>query len=100
MPGRFRFGLLYTGATLEEWSETARRAEDLGFSTLVAQDHSGAQLSPLHGLVAAEAVTTRLRFGTTVGPLTWARAHAGASAAAPTRGLPASSAGLCGRQPR
>lgn len=62
----FRFGLLYTGATLEEWRETARKAEDLGFSTLVAQDHFGAQLAPLPCLVAAAAVTARLRFGTIV----------------------------------
>lgn len=66
MAGRFRFGLLYTGGTLEEWRDTARKAEDLGFSTLVAQEHFGAQLSPLHSLVAAAAVTTRLRFGTIV----------------------------------
>jgi probable F420-dependent oxidoreductase len=66
MAGPFRFGLLYTGATLEEWRETARRAEDLGFATLVAQDHLGAQLAPLPCLVAAAAVTTRLRFGTIV----------------------------------
>jgi probable F420-dependent oxidoreductase len=64
MRRRFRFGLLYTGATLEDWHETARKAEDLGFSTLVAQEHFGAQLSPLPCLVSAAAVTTRLRFGT------------------------------------
>jgi probable F420-dependent oxidoreductase len=64
MRRRFRFGLLYTGATLEDWRETARKAEDLGFSTLVAQEHFGRQLSPLPCLVAAAAVTTRLRFGT------------------------------------
>lgn len=61
-----RFGLLYTGATLAAWQETARKAEDLGFATLVAQDHFGAQLAPLHCLVAAAAVTRRLRFGTVV----------------------------------
>jgi probable F420-dependent oxidoreductase len=62
----FRFGLLYTGATLAEWRERARKAEDLGFSTLVVQDHFGAQLAPLPCLVAAAAVTTGLRFGTVV----------------------------------
>ena len=66
MARRFRFGLLYTGATLDEWRTTASKAEDLGFSTIVAQDHFGAQLSPLPCLVAAAAVTTRLRFGTIV----------------------------------
>jgi probable F420-dependent oxidoreductase len=63
---KFRFGVLFTGATLQEWQELARKAEDLGFSTLVAQDHLGAQLSPLPCIVAAAAVTTRLRFGTVV----------------------------------
>ncbi len=66
MARRFRFGLLYTGGTLEKWREMARKAEDLGFSTIVAQEHFGAQLSPLHSLVAAAAVTSRLRFGTIV----------------------------------
>jgi probable F420-dependent oxidoreductase len=63
---RFRFGLLFTGATLQDWQETARKVEDLGFSTLLAQEHFGLQLAPLPPLVAAAAVTTRLRFGTVV----------------------------------
>jgi probable F420-dependent oxidoreductase len=61
---RFRFGVLCTAATLDGWRETARKAEDLGFATLVAQDHFGDQLSPLPCLIAAAAMTTRLRFGT------------------------------------
>jgi probable F420-dependent oxidoreductase len=64
MTGRFRFALQFTGETLEDWHKTARKAEDLGFSTLVAAEHFGRQLSPLACLVAAAAVTTRLRFGT------------------------------------
>jgi len=36
---RFRFGVRHTGSTLEEWQRVARKAEDLGFSTLVVQDH-------------------------------------------------------------
>jgi probable F420-dependent oxidoreductase len=64
MTRRFRFGVLCTASTLAGWRETARKAEDLGFATLVAQDHFGEQLSPLPCLVAAAAVTTRLRFGT------------------------------------
>jgi probable F420-dependent oxidoreductase len=66
MPRPFRFGVLFTGATLNEWQNLARKAEDLGFSTLVAQDHLDAQLSPLACVVAAASVTTRLRFGTVV----------------------------------
>lgn len=64
MVRRFRFGVLCTASTLDGWRETARKAEDLGFATVVAQDHFGEQLSPLPCLVAAAAVTTRLRFGT------------------------------------
>ncbi len=63
---KFRFGAQYTGSTLEDWQEFARKAEDLGFSTLVVQDHFGAQLSPLPALVSAAAVTSRLRLATIV----------------------------------
>jgi probable F420-dependent oxidoreductase len=44
----------------------ARRAEDVGFSTLVVQDHVDRQLAPLPALVAAAAVTSTLRLGTVV----------------------------------
>jgi alkanesulfonate monooxygenase SsuD/methylene tetrahydromethanopterin reductase-like flavin-dependent oxidoreductase (luciferase family) len=44
---RFRFGVRNTGTSLEEWQHVARKAEDLGFSTLVVQDHVGQQLAPL-----------------------------------------------------
>ena len=62
----FRFGAQYTGTTLEDWQNHARKAEDLGFSTLVAQDHFGPQLTPLMSLVPAAAVTTRLRMAAIV----------------------------------
>ena len=62
----FRFGAQYTGTTLEDWQNFARKAEDLGFSTLVAQDHFGPQLTPLLSLVSAAAVTSRLRLATIV----------------------------------
>jgi probable F420-dependent oxidoreductase len=62
----FRFGAQYTGTNLEDWQNFARKAEDLGFSTLVAQDHFGPQLTPLLSLVSAAAVTTRLRLATIV----------------------------------
>jgi probable F420-dependent oxidoreductase len=62
----FRFGAQYTGTTLDDWQDHARKAEDLGFSTLVAQDHFGAQLTPLMSLVSAAAVTTRLRMAAIV----------------------------------
>jgi probable F420-dependent oxidoreductase len=50
----------------EKWTETARKAEDLGYSTLVMPDHLGNQLSPTPALAAAAAVTTTLRLGTLV----------------------------------
>jgi hypothetical protein len=33
-PRRFRFGVRNTGTSLQEWQHVARKAEDLGFSTL------------------------------------------------------------------
>ena len=48
------------------WTETARKAEALGYSTLVMPDHFGDQLSPIPALAAAAAVTETLRVGTLV----------------------------------
>ncbi len=62
----FRFGVNCTTTSGEEWLETARRAEALGYSTLIAQDHFGAQLGPLPALAAAGMVTTTLRLATLV----------------------------------
>src|SRR5205823_10737195 len=62
----FRFGATNTGSSLEAWHATARKAEDLGFSTLVVQDHLGNQFAPLPALVAAAAVTSRIRLATIV----------------------------------
>jgi probable F420-dependent oxidoreductase len=62
----FRFGVNHAGSSLAEWHAFARRAEDLGFSTLVVSDHFGQQLAPLPALVAAAAVTSRIRLGTIV----------------------------------
>jgi len=41
----------------------ARCAEELGYETFVMPDHLGRQLSPLGGLAAAAAVTSRIRIG-------------------------------------
>jgi probable F420-dependent oxidoreductase len=66
-PRSFRFGLLVSGArSVSEWRETARKAEDLGFSTLLIADHFGRQLAPLPALVSAADATTTLRVGTFV----------------------------------
>jgi probable F420-dependent oxidoreductase len=62
----FRFGVNATTVSAEEWRESARKAEALGFDTLIAQDHIGAQLAPLPALVAAAEVTSGLRLATLV----------------------------------
>jgi probable F420-dependent oxidoreductase len=62
----FRFGINHVTLSREEWLETARKAEALGYDTLIAQDHFGSQLAPLPALVAAAAVTGRLRLATIV----------------------------------
>lgn len=50
----------------EDWRETARKAEDLGYSVLLAPDHLARMWAPLPALVAAADVTTTLRVGTQV----------------------------------
>ncbi len=64
---RFRFGVQYSqplaGTT---WQETARRTEELGYSTLFVPDHFGDQLAPIAALSTAAAATTRLKVGALV----------------------------------
>jgi probable F420-dependent oxidoreductase len=62
----FRFGVSGQRATRAEWQELARKAEDLGFSTLLLPDHLGRQMSPLPALQAAAHATQRLKVGTIV----------------------------------
>lgn len=62
----FRFGVVAGFApTAEAWTGLARRAEDLGYATLLQPDTLGT-LSPFSALAAAAAVTSRLRLGTFV----------------------------------
>ena len=50
----FRFGIQASGpATAREWSELARKVEDLGYSTLTCADHLGDQFAPVPALMAA-----------------------------------------------
>jgi len=66
---RFRFAVQLSRPvepSARAWSEIAKRAEDLGFSTLLMPDHFGEQLAPLPALVAAAGATERLRVGTLV----------------------------------
>ena len=63
----FRFGIQLTqplpGAG---WGDTARKLEDLGWSTLVMPDHFEDQLAVGPALAAAAEATTTLRLGALV----------------------------------
>lgn len=63
----FRFGVTASHAPRgRAWTDLARLAEELGYDTFVMPDHLGRQLSPLGGLAAAAAVTSRIRLGALV----------------------------------
>lgn len=67
-PRRFRFGLKFRaaadGAAL---AALARRAETLGYSTILVSDHpTHPQLAPLTAAAALACATTRLRIGSSV----------------------------------
>ncbi|HVV11709.1 LLM class flavin-dependent oxidoreductase [Amycolatopsis sp.] len=61
----FRFGIVGSAPDLPSWTALARRAEDLGYDTLVSPDPQ-LELDPFTILSAASAVTTRLKVGTWV----------------------------------
>jgi probable F420-dependent oxidoreductase len=66
---RFRFAAQLGSApqgTAASWADQARRAEDLGYSTLLMPDHFGDQLAPVPALAAVAAATTTLRIGSLV----------------------------------
>ncbi|MBE3008728.1 TIGR03621 family F420-dependent LLM class oxidoreductase [Microbispora sp. NEAU-D428] len=66
MSKEFRFGSVAGLAQdAAAWTATARRTEDLGYSTLLVPDTLGT-LPPLLAMTAAATVTTRLRVGTFV----------------------------------
>src|SRR3546814_14103268 len=61
---RFRFGIqLATATSGADWAAQARKAEDLGSSTLFLPDHFGEQLAPVPALMAAAAATPGLKVG-------------------------------------
>jgi probable F420-dependent oxidoreductase len=63
----FRFATTVTrGRSAEHWREVARRAEALGYDTLLMPDHITDQLAPIPALAAAAAATTTLRIGSFV----------------------------------
>ena len=64
MPRPFRFAVFaYDVVSARDWAEKARRAEALGYATLVMPDHLLNQLTPVPALAVAAAVTTTLRVG-------------------------------------
>ncbi len=66
-PRKFRFAVqIATAPTGEAWRDLARKAEDLGFSTLFMPDHFGDQLAPVPALMAAADATTTLKVGALV----------------------------------
>ena len=66
-PRPFRFGVqLHTATSAKGWTELARKAEDLGYSTLFLPDHFGDQLAPIPAMMAAADATTTLRVGALV----------------------------------
>src|ERR1700679_3370486 len=63
----FRFALQASGAASSAaWRDLARKAEDLGYSTLYVPDHLDDQWAPMVALTVAAEATTTLRVGTLV----------------------------------
>ena len=63
-PRPFRFGVLAGGRdSRQEWLALARRAQALGYSTLLVGDHLHTPMAPLAALVSAAEATTTLRLG-------------------------------------
>src|SRR4051794_7115412 len=63
----FRFGIVAAQARSgDDWMAKARRAEALGYATMLMPDTLGATLSPLPALAVAAAATQSLRVGTYV----------------------------------
>lgn len=73
MPHRpFRFGVVAAYAPSgDAWIATARRAEQLGYATLLMPDRLGHLLSPIPALAVAAGVTQSLRLGTFVLAAGW-----------------------------
>src|SRR3984957_14878806 len=68
-PRKFRFAVQLSkgpDATPKSWADQARKAEDLGFSTLLMPDHFGDQLAPVPALMAAADATSTLKVGALV----------------------------------
>src|SRR3990172_1706572 len=67
MPRPFRFGVVTTGsADGPAWRAKARRAEALGYASLLLPDHFQPQWAPLVAAAVAAEATERLKVGTLV----------------------------------
>lgn len=67
MAQSFRFGVVSSGARSgAEWAARARRAEELGYATLLVVDRLMTPLAPLTALAMAAGATTSLRVGSHV----------------------------------
>lgn len=63
----FRFNVVVEHArTAAEWTDKARRAENLGYTTFLVPDHTWVEVDPVIGLMAAAGCTSRLRIGSHV----------------------------------
>ena len=66
-PRTFRFGVQAgAAAASEDWVALARKTEDLGYDTLVVEDHFDDSLAPIPAMLAAASATTSLRVSTHV----------------------------------
>ena len=66
-PRRFRFGIdLQTPLEGSSWSDSAREAEALGYSTMFVPDHFDEGIGPIAAMATAAAVTTTLNVGALV----------------------------------
>jgi probable F420-dependent oxidoreductase len=61
-----RFGLIASGATAHNLIETAKAAEQSGFSSIALNDHFKSTVAPLLGLQAMAAATSHIRVSTAV----------------------------------
>lgn len=63
----FRFGVqTKTATSRQEWHETVRKIDDLGYGSISLPDHFDDQLAPTVALMAAADASDRLKIGTVV----------------------------------
>jgi probable F420-dependent oxidoreductase len=67
MSHRLRFGVISSRpASAQAWREQARRAEALGYTSLLMPDHFQEQWAPIVGMTIAAEATDQLKVGTLV----------------------------------